>query len=476
MAESVNVYVVDVGQGQCTYVEVLDSTDNLINTLLFDCGSDKNSDETKTNLDWIASRIANDMSTPGQISCIFFSHSDKDHISLTAYLLDKIAETVTPSVSYVWYAGAHSNYKKYDFNILSYIVTKKYCTQSNLKTTSVNYTNYDYENKNKWNDFLWKTSNGKVVVYAIASNVLSNDPDWEDDDDVGVGKTAEVKNRVSMVCGLYYAGASYIICGDATNTTMAAMNRLFSAGTTIFNNNHMTTLPHHGSRATGFAVAASKSASFAAIGVVSTFAGLLKSDTITISAYEKHRHPSLQLMSYFIPTITSPILRDARLTQKNTHRITAYADINLGTNSGMTISHNVVYSFESQTNTFSTRYFDGWTTFSYNLGILNKAKKSEGVVSTTTVINGFACWGYKIITDGSFLLGGWANLSASLFTSPAESSVAKAGALAGKKVELEIDASQRQRNMPVQVRKKTTKKQRPILSKTRISNRIRKVA
>ena len=72
MAESVNVYVVDVGQGQCTYVEVLNASDELVNTFLFDCGSDKLSDETETNLDWIASRIANDMVTPGLIDCIFF--------------------------------------------------------------------------------------------------------------------------------------------------------------------------------------------------------------------------------------------------------------------------------------------------------------------------------------------------------------------------------------------------------------------
>ena len=398
-----------------------------------------------------------------QVSLIvfFFSHSDKDHISLTKYLLDKIAETITPSISGVWFAGAYSNYEKYKFNILCHIIKKKYCSASNMKTTSGNYTDYNYDDKNEWNDYLWKTAYDKVVIYAIASNVLSNDPDWEDNDDIGVGKTAEIKNRVSMVCGLYYSGASYIICGDATNTTMAAIGNLFKGGTTVFNNNHMTTLPHHGSRATGFAVPSSKAASFSAISVVSTFSSLMKSNTITISAYEKHRHPSLQLMRYFIPTIASPILRDPRLNQKNTHRVTAYVDINLGTSSGMTIHNNVVYSFESETNTFSTRYYDGWPTFSYNIGILNKAKKSKG--TNGDAINGFACWGYKILTDGTFQLGGWANLSLALFTAPAE-------ILLSEREEESI------KTKSVQVRIKTSKQTKAVGYNSRLINRLKTVS
>jgi len=46
--------VIDVGQGQCTFMELYDDTSptpKLINTLLFDCGSNKKSDVTEANLD-----------------------------------------------------------------------------------------------------------------------------------------------------------------------------------------------------------------------------------------------------------------------------------------------------------------------------------------------------------------------------------------------------------------------------------------
>ncbi|WP_026769962.1 hypothetical protein [Asinibacterium sp. OR53] len=415
----VKVTVVDVGQGQCTFVEIYNtsSTPKLIHALLFDCGSDKQSDETQTNLDYIATKVLT-MDTPG-FDCIFFSHSDKDHISLAKYVLDKIWETTKPVVREVIYGGDYDNYTKYSFNILKYIEDENLCDSDNIFSIYSNSTNYEPTSKS-YTGNLWHSTDNSVYVYKIVGNVLSSDPDWDDSDLSVDGATAEAKNRVSLVCGLYYAGASYVICGDATNITMGATNRLFADGTTVFDNNKMTTLPHHGSRATGFAVKSSESASFEAIAVVSTFSGLLKSRTLTVSAYQKHRHPSLQLMTYFIPKITTPILRDPRLVQKNSHRLTAYLDISVGTVTGMILFQSAAYSFETLTNTFATRYFDGWSTFSYNLGLTNTASPSQGVVSSSGAINGFACWQYETQTNGSFLLGGYANLALplTLFTGP----------------------------------------------------------
>lgn len=417
---NVVVNVVDVGQGQCTFVEVYDnaSTPKLTNALLFDCGSDKTSDETQTNLDYIVTKVQ-ELDDPG-FDCIFFSHSDKDHISLTRYVVDELAKAIAPKlpkVKEVWYGGAHVKYTKYGFNILDELVSKKYCASANMKSTPSNYTGYDPTSK-AYTNHLWTSADNTVKVYPIASNVVSDDPDWDDNDAVYGTSTAEQKNQVSMVCGLYFGGASYVICGDATNKTMAAINTLFTAGTTVFDKNNMLTLPHHGSRATGLAVKSSATASFGAIMVVNTFSSTLKSKTITVSAFQKHRHPSLELMNQFIPTITTPILRDPRLVQKNAHRATAYADIDLGTNSGITIFKNVVYSFETNTNVFTTRYYDGATTFSYNLGFLQKAKKSDGVVLGQT-INGFASWKFQTDTSGNFTIGGYSNMSSALFTGPA---------------------------------------------------------
>ncbi len=412
----VMVSVVDVGQGQCTFVEIYDrsSTPKLIHTLLFDCGSDKQSDETQNNLQYIVDKVSS-MTTP-TFDCIFFSHSDKDHIILTYDLLGKFSSSKKPKISEIWYGGDWNKYTKNGYNILDYIVHNNYCLKANIKTTGSNYTGYS-KTTGAYTNRLWRSADSSVYVYPIVSNTLSDDPDWDDNDLDLKGKTAEALNRVSMICGLYYAGSSYVICGDATNATMSAANTLFDLSTTIFNQNLMTTLPHHGSRATGFAVAAAYDASSANVAVVDTFVSNLKSQSITVSAFAKHRHPSLQIMKRFMPTTTTPILRDPRLVQKNAHRITANIDLDLGTISGVTIFRSLDYSFESLTNTFTTRYYDGWPTFAYELNA-STAKKSLGVTSSAGAINGFASWKYETQTNGNFLLGGYANLSAPLFTGP----------------------------------------------------------
>jgi hypothetical protein len=416
MTGIVEISVVDVGQGQCTFVEIYDKTTSdkkLKHTLLFDCGSDKKSTYTEVNIDYIAKKI-NGMTTPA-IDCIVFSHGDKDHIILTFYLLSKL--TGKPPVGAVWYGGDREKYTKKDKkhpkgrNIINHLVSAGYCTEAEVGTTGSNYTGYD-EASGKFNRYFWKSPDKKVTVYPVVSNALSTDPDWDDNDITIPTKTAEEKNRVSIICQLNYDGATYLICGDATNKTMGAVNTLFTAGTTVFDNNKMTTIPHHGSRSTGFAVKSGAKASDEAVAVVNTFATLLKSKTLTASAFEKHRHPSLQLLSSFIPTTTTPIIRDPRLKQKNSHRITAYLDISVGKKSGIKLFERAVYTFESLTNTFTTRYWDGTTTFSYELGDGNEASKSEGLVPTaTTPINDFACWQYETHPNGQFYLGGYPNLA-----------------------------------------------------------------
>jgi hypothetical protein len=423
---NVIVTVVDVGQGQSTFVEIYDDATpaKLKHALLFDCGSDKPSPQTPTNLNYIAAKALL-LDEPG-FDCIFFSHSDKDHISLTRAVLDKIKETKKPVIKEVIFGGAYSKYTKYGFNILEHIEEEGYCATDKICTLASNFTNYNYAiGKKKFEGNLWESTDGSIIVYTIVGNVLSSNPDWDDSDLDVEGANAEALNRVSVIAGLYIKGpgntyTSYVICGDATNITMAAVNSLFEGGTTVFNKNMMTTMPHHGSRATGLAVKSGKDASDISAKTVDDFAKNLKSFTLSISAYEKHHHPSLELINHFIPTITTPIIRDARLVQKNTHRITAYVDIDISTGTAIFIFRGLSYSFESETNSFSTRYSNLGFNFSYNLGTA-QAKASTGVVVTVplTVINEFACWQYTTKADGTTTFGGYPNLATPLaiFTS-----------------------------------------------------------
>lgn len=418
----VNVTVVDVGQGQCTFVEIYDrsSKPKLIHTLLFDCGTDKDSTQTYKNLDYIAKK-ALEKNVPG-FDCIIFSHSDNDHISLAKYVLDKIWETTKPTVDEVIYGGNYDKYEKKGENILEYIEDEGFCDSDKIYSMNSNATNYVKTSKS-YGDNLWHSTDNSVYVYGIVANVLSDDPDWDDNDATIQTKTAEAKNRVSIICGLYYANSSYVICGDATKKTMGAVNNLFSGGTAVFNQNLMTTLPHHGSRATAFGVPSTKGASAAAKLVVTTFSGILKSQTLTASSFEKHSHPSLELMNCFIPTAAAPFLRDPRLKEKNAHRIVANIDIKLTQPKGWSLLKSY-YSFDTTTCTFGTRYSQSMTWFFYNLGN-GSVTEAKGKVTSGTVINEFACWQYETQTTGNYLVGGYANLDLPLvlFTEPAIASV-----------------------------------------------------
>lgn len=418
------VNVVDVGQGQCTFVEIYDtsSTPKLIHALLFDCGSDKLSDETYANLKYIADSVST-MTTPA-FDCIFFSHSDKDHISLTRYLLGEsamdgypiITWTTKPVIKQVWFGGARIKYTKgkKKFNLLNYMVAQTYCALSDQKEPYSNYTGYDKTTKN-YVKYFWKSTDSSVYVYPIAANALSSDPDWDDDDKDLPLQGAEFLNRVSMVCGLYYAGASYVICGDATNVTMAAIDQLFSAGTAVFNNNKMTTLPHHGSRATGLAVPSSSMASSSAIKVVDTFSGLMKSRTVTASSYQKHKHTSLELIAHFPPVLTTPALQDTRFVEANVHSMVLYVDTQIKVKK--LLRTDEYYSLNTFANLFGTNYSMGSSAFSASMDqlITGKASAAQGVKPGQT-IDPFACWVYTASSTGSTILEGRANLSTAAFT------------------------------------------------------------
>lgn len=428
------VSVVDVGQGQCTFVEIYNPANTkIVETLLFDCGTDHESTQTQNNLQYIADQIET-MDTPA-ISCIFFSHSDNDHVSLTVDLLGKF--TTKPTVGQVWYGGERSLYKKgKSENVLDYLVKNNYCTSGDIKTPNADSTGYS-KSSGRYKYYLWASSDNSVKVHLLGGNVLDGDLST----DPGTSppplkrlRYAEPKNRVSLVCGLYYENFSYVICGDATFKTMAAILKTFENGTTVFNGNVMTTLPHHGSRATGFAVSSSQSASTKNKAIVSAFSETLNSETTSISAYMKHNHPSMELMNSFIPESLSPILKDPRLKGKNLHHLNGYLDIDLTFPSGLS-PMKVYQIFETASNTFSTQYSDfgvalnNQARFKYQLGATS-AQKPDGVINSTTPINQFACWKYRVDKSSSTpksFIGGYPNMAGTLFTAPA--TVSKAAVL-----------------------------------------------
>ena len=413
--------VIDVGQGQCTFIEIYDRSAPavLMHTLLIDCGSNKYSNATITNLSYIALKASR--KEPAGFDCIFFSHSDTDHTNLTIDLLIALREKVPAgdplTIGKVWFAGERDHYTKGQdkFNILDYIELKGYCPWNEIKALMPEHSDYDPA-RTGFPTNLWATPDKTCRVCCVMANALSEDPDWDEQVGDRSLKTPEAKNRVSLVCGVFYAGLSYIICGDATNSTMSTVNRKFNAPGVVFPTNIMSTLPHHGSRRTGLAVAKGQTASDEAINVVKTFSALLNSRLLTDSAYEKQSHPSLELMKLFLPRETTPVIYDPRLKDRNSHRLTAFIDVDLGNVTGMLLFNFVAYTFETTTNIFTTRYSRPDRTFSCDLA-LQYAWPSLG--TNGQPINEFACWLFITEPNGVLRMGGYPMMGSPLFTATA---------------------------------------------------------
>lgn len=418
---NVIVNVVDVGQGQCTFVEINDTSGKLINTLLFDCGSNHHSTQQDTNLNSIANKIAG-MDIPA-FDCIFFSHGDTDHTNLTITLLKKIEVLLTGTgkslvVKEVWYGGDWEDYTKNEENPLDYI-EEHYTHADAIMSPKPNYTGYSILT-DSFNEYLWEINDFEVEVVALGANVLPDEPSKKRKRKGGT--PAPILNRVSLVCGLYYKNTSYVICGDATFATMGVINTKIVSPTSVFNNNIMTTIPHHGSRRTAFNEDSSSDTSqLKAKETTNTFSKLLKSKTLTVSAYELHNHPSITLLNYFPPTVTNPMIYDTRIDGQKTHLLSAYFDNEMKLPDGSVIAGDK--TFETNSNFFSTNYYKGVIGFSYQIGAITVGAALPFTPSTVA-INPFACWKYTTNSSGVTSIEGVPNLNQPKFIAVTTNSLA----------------------------------------------------
>lgn len=450
---SINVSVVNVGQGQCTFVEVHGTA--TLDILLMDCGSNKASNHNvEENLDYMATFLYN-MLLP-TISCLVLSHSDTDHTNLVEKLIYRIDFLNTMNhttkqlvIKAVFYGGNFNDYTKgvNKFNILQYIVERNFCNKTNVHTMCANRTNINPATGNPEGGF-WESSDtkpeDKVLLFPIISNVLSDFPDFNDDDEyVPIGRNAETKNTVSIVCGLYYKKYIYVICGDATLVTMSAILRYFNTKhngihttpTKIFNNNIMLTLPHHGSRVTTLGVNRGSEASIENIATIKSFSRLLNAQSITISSFQKHRHTSLEVCSLFPPKCKTPALQDFRIgNPKNLHFMVLYDDVGVKKDDDTTIKegyHNVI----TTSNIFGTDYYLSEAVDFINMEFStdSEANPIYGILTTTgelPPINPGACWIFTTLPNGDTSLVGKSILSDSptaIFTEHPTTTLLKEG-------------------------------------------------
>lgn len=422
------VNVVDVGQGQCTFVEMWDNGTpaQITGTLLFDCGSGPKgkSPFVQTNLDYIVASVKS-MATP-KFNAVFFSHSDSDHVNLMEELLDKFLPA-KPPIDEVWFGGSRVKYKKNKVNILNYIIKQGYCTFANVKATPVNDSQIDVSTGLYKAPPLWKSGDDTVEVWLLVGNVLASDP-------ANMGETPAKKrrlenpeflNRVSLVCDLRFAGKDYVICGDATNRTMAIAN--YYAQNSAFKQTVMLTLPHHGSRATGLSVSKKQKATPNNILTVEKFSKLVSGKTLTASAYKQHNHPSLELIEFFTPNaLQKPVVKDTRLVD-DSHYVVVFTDRLLKKPDDKTIQKNYT-TFATESNLYATYCFKDTPTFSLPHIKATTVKTSDPVATVTVpapAFNAHASWVYTTASGGTTSMLGCSSLppttgtTGTIFTAPA---------------------------------------------------------
>ena len=349
---NVIITVLDVGQGQGTFVEIYDTNNNLTNTLLFDLGSAKGSwTAGESSIDYVAAKIAT-MSTP-KIDYMSLSHKDRDHVNLLDRLICSIKNKINPKVLVIGkirYGGAKEWYSN---NLIGKLAT--YC--NDIQPLKLRHSAYNNSNSS-W-EAIWAEND--VYVYIILANIPtdSNHTDWSKIK-VTTKVDSELANSVSIISSVYYANSQFFICGDATFVTFQEFNKLYSSLTT-FDYVKMVTMPHHGSRKTTLGLSySSEEAEQNSIKVVETFAQKIGAKTITASAeiFGKYHHPSLDIMLCFAGYADSAIwYYDPGLDGNNRHYITAFIDITLKNSAGNKLDGRYS-SFETEMNVYSTLYND----------------------------------------------------------------------------------------------------------------------
>jgi hypothetical protein len=209
-----------------------------------------------------------------------------------------------------------------------------------------------------------------------------------------------------------------LICGDATNRTMAWTNYYF--GTDSFTNALMITLPHHGSRSTGLNVSSAQVANKKSIDVVKTFATLASAKTLTVSAYALHGHPSIDLINYFSPTtVSTATLKDTRLSD-DSHFTVCNVDVPLHLSTTLAKVTEDYHTLNSETNLFATYYYSEVAKFSYQFKAVSMSAPAKFKATKAPAINPHACWVYTTTTGGGNTVRGYKAMpatSTSKFTS-----------------------------------------------------------
>jgi hypothetical protein len=294
--KKVRFYVLDVGQGACNYVEIVDKADKVIHNMLIDLGTNSKQTIADANIKWLTDRIKAKGRDNPRIDVLIITHGDTDHYNLMLKLLPALNPASKDRIGMVRYGGVEWRYKIGSTSLIKEL--KKY--SDDVEGLTASQSGYKkLKPKNKWEP-IWpdKPDDADPKLQLL----IANTPHPKDNTIATTVKrpNAEAINSKSVVTAIEWDNHWIVATGDATATTLEAINTLLENEDTL-PTTFMMTLPHHGSRKTTYDLRrANNVPGDAALQVVDDLLGKFKPKTVSISADEKsHHHPSMLMIEQF---------------------------------------------------------------------------------------------------------------------------------------------------------------------------------
>ncbi|MEA3012167.1 MAG: hypothetical protein QOD42_712 [Sphingomonadales bacterium] len=327
---TVKFHVLDVGQGACNYVEILNGQGAVTNNLLIDLGTNSSQAIATANLQWLRDKI---IANNRYLDVLIITHGDTDHYNMIAKILPAFGQPNHQQIGMTRYGGPAWRYGGGGLitTLAGYTVLRDLQDQAsaNIGGFTPSQTGYDEATDPVWTP-IWAAA--QAATEPRLQLIVANTPHPRDP--VSMAKkqsmNAEAINTKSVVLTLQWGDYWILATGDATSTTLAEINEILElADQDTFPRTFMLTLPHHGSRKTTYDLKnANDIPDFDARAVVSEFLDIFEPITMSISAGEKrHHHPSMYMILQFSGKLTAadPYWSDPAL-DGDRHFMTSWVD------------------------------------------------------------------------------------------------------------------------------------------------------
>jgi hypothetical protein len=335
--KTIKFHVLDVGQGACNYVEIIDEDDIVTHNMLIDLGTNSKQAIAHDNLQWLRDKI---IDNGGYLDVLILTHGDTDHYNMIAKILPAFGPPAHNQIGMIRYGGPSWRYNQ------GRLITTLtgYAAQIdgspfivyNIASFTPSQTGYDGDGEYPYWTPIWEADADDAAEPKLQL-FIANTPHPQDGANLFVRQTkmnAEAVNTKSVVTALEWNNHWYVATGDATATTLAELNDILAeAQEDDFPATFMLTLPHHGSRKTTYDLKkADDLPDLDARLVITDFLNLFPPMSMSVSAGEKnHHHPSMYLLRQFTDNLKDEdtYWSDPTLNDGSNHFLTSWIDLGI---------------------------------------------------------------------------------------------------------------------------------------------------